>query len=88
MENNSGGTWIEFKVHFKKEYGQMIQEGTPDIMSGEGYVMVFQAVDEDALTIASITKGLTSYAEKQSTTENNVNTLCEQMAFLMHQINV
>ena len=66
----------------------MLQEGTGNTMTTGGYGTAFQAVDDEASTIASITEGSTSYAEKQSTTDNNVNTLCEKTVFLTHQINV
>ena len=66
----------------------MLQEGTCNTMSTEGYGSAFQAIDDDASTIASIAKGLTSFAKRQSAIDNNVNTLSEQAAFLMHQINV
>ena len=72
----------------KEQYARMLQEGTGNTRTTEGYGTVFQAVDDKASTIASITEGLTSYAEKQSTTNNNINTLCKQTAFLTHQINV
>ena len=83
----NGAKKIEYRNFKKKEYAQILQEDMTNMMFGEVYSTSFQAVGDDASTIVSITEGLKSYAEKQSTTENNVNTLCEQMAFLTHQIN-
>ena len=66
----------------------MLKEGTGNTMSAKGYGTAFQAINDDASTIASITEGLTSYAIWQYTTDNNVNTFSKQTAFLTHQIQV
>ena len=49
--------WYDFKNHFKEHYARMLQEGTGNTMSAKGYEAAFQAINDDASTIASIIKG-------------------------------
>ena len=63
-KTTTADTWIEFKIHFKKDYTQMLQEGTTNTMSSKGHGTSFQAIDDDVSTMSSITEDLTSYAKK------------------------
>ena len=62
-------TWLNFKKYFKSEYARILKQGADNMMANKGYGLAYNVIEEDyAMTIASITKGLTINAEKQSAT--------------------
>ena len=80
-------TWLNFKKYFKSEYARIPKQGVDNTMAHEGYGLAYNAIEEnDATTIASITKGLSINAGKQLATETSVTTLSEHTAFLAHQV--
>ena len=78
-------TWMEFKIHFKKEYARMLKEGGGNTMQNEGYGTAFNTIEDDT-SLVSITEGLTNYVEKQSATDTTVTNLTDHAAFLTHRL--
>ena len=65
----------------------MLQEGTATTMKAEGYGTAYLgATKEDVSTIATITEGLTHYAENQTATDETINNLTDHTAFLAQKI--
>ena len=79
--------WNKFKLQFIKEYGRMLQEGSATTMEAEEYGTAYLGTtEEDVSTIATITKGLTNYAERQTVTDETINNLTDHTAFLAQKI--
>ena len=65
----------------------MLKEGTMTTMKTKGCSVAYLGTtEEDVSTIATITKGLTKYAERQTATDKTIHNLTDHTAFLVQKI--